>query len=99
MDLARGHLAALNYLNNHMGLTTINLGTGKGYSVLEMIKAFKLASGQSIPYKFQGRRLGDIASCYAKVDKAFKDLQWQAERDLASMCQSAWAWQTYFDSL
>jgi UDP-glucose 4-epimerase len=99
MDLAQGHLAALNYLNKYMGLTTINLGTGKGYSVLEMIKAFELASGRSVPYIFQDRRLGDIASCYAKVDKAFKELQWQSERDLTSMCQSAWAWQTYCDNL
>jgi UDP-glucose 4-epimerase len=64
-----------------------------------MIKAFELASGRSVPYIFQDRRLGDIASCYAKVDKAFKELQWQSERDLTSMCQSAWAWQTYCDNL
>jgi UDP-glucose 4-epimerase len=99
MDLAEGHLAALNYLRSHTGLTTINLGTGTGYSVLQMIKAFEKASGHPIPYQVQGRRLGDIASCYAKADKAFTDLQWKAQRDLASMCQSAWAWQTYCASL
>lgn len=99
MDLAEGHLAALNYLGSHSGTTTINLGTGTGYSVLEMIKAFEKASGHPIPYQVQGRRPGDIASCYAKADKAFTDLQWHANRDLDSMCQSAWAWQTYCASL
>ena len=99
MDLAQGHLAALNYLDKHMGFIAINLGTGKGYSVYEMVKAFEAASGQSIPYQIQGRRPGDIASCYAKADKAFKDLQWKAERDLHSMCKSAWVWQTYCSSL
>ena len=99
MDLANGHLAALNYLNKHRGHITINLGTGKGYSVYEMVKAFEAATGKSIPYQIQSRRLGDIASCYAKTDKAFKDLQWKAERDLHSMCQSAWAWQTYCNSI
>ena len=99
MDLAEGHLAALNYLSAHEGLTTINLGTGTGYSVLEMIKAFELASGQPIPYHMQDRRLGDIASCYAKADMALLELQWKARRDLVSMCQSAWDWQTYCASL
>lgn len=95
MDLAEGHLAALNFIGSQSGINTINLGTGKGYSVMEMIKAFENASGRSIPYQIQGRRLGDIASCYAKADKAFVDLQWQSKRDLDSMCQSAWAWQKY----
>jgi UDP-glucose 4-epimerase len=99
MDLAEGHLAALNYLNSYSGLITVNLGTGTGYSVLEMIKAFELASGRPIPYKLQGRRLGDIASCYSKADKALQDFQWKAQRDLTSMCQSAWDWQTYCATL
>ena len=99
MDLAEGHLAALNYLNSHTGLTKINLGTGIGYSVLEMIKAFEKVSGRLIPHQVQGRRPGDIASCYASADKAFVELQWKAQRDLTSMCQSAWAWQTYFARL
>jgi UDP-glucose 4-epimerase len=99
MDLAQGHLAALNYLSLHTGLTTINLGTGTGYSVLEMVKAFEVVSGRSISYQIQSRRPGDIASCYAKADKALQDLQWKARRDLASMCQSAWAWQTYCATL
>lgn len=99
MDLAEGHLAALKYLHSHIGLTTINLGTGNGHSVMEMIEAFEKASGCSIPYKIQGRRPGDIATCYAKADKAFSDLQWKAQLDLDSMCQSTWSWQTYCASL
>ena len=99
MDLAEGHLAALHYLSSHTGLTTINLGTGNGYSVLEMIRAFEKASGHPIPYQIRGRRPGDIASCYAKADKALSDLQWKARRDLDSMCKSAWTWQTYCASL
>jgi UDP-glucose 4-epimerase len=99
MDLAEGHLAALNYLNSHSGLITVNLGTGKGYSVLEMIEAFKLASGKPIPYEVKGRRPGDIASCYAKADRALEDFQWKAQRNLISMCQSAWDWQTYCATL
>jgi len=99
MDLAEGHLAALNYLNSHSGLITVNLGTGTGYSVLEMIEAFKLASGRLIPYEVQSRRPGDIASCYAKADRALQDFHWKAQRNLTSMCQSAWDWQTYCATL
>lgn len=99
MDLAEGHLAALNYLGLHSGFTSFNLGTGAGYSVLDMIKAFEKASKLQIPYQVQNRRTGDIASCYAKVDKAFAELHWQAKRDLDAMCQSAWAWQTYCNKL
>jgi len=99
MDLAEGHLAALNYLSKNVGLTTINLGAGTGYSVLEMIKAFELASGRPIPYQVKERRPGDIGSCYARVEKAFIDLQWQAKHDVASMCHTAWAWETNSASL
>lgn len=94
MDLAEGHLAALDYLNSHSGLTVINLGTGIGYSVFEMIKAFEKASGRQIAYQIQGRRPGDIASCYAKAERALVELNWKAKRNLDDMCQSAWAWQT-----
>ena len=93
MDLAEGHLAALEYLQKHAGLSTVNLGTGTGYSVLEMVQAFELASGRPIPYQIAGRRPGDIASCYAKADKALIDFHWQTKRSLAQMCESAWAWQ------
>ena len=99
MDLAEGHLAALNYLHSHTGLITANLGTGTGYSVMEMIKAFELVSGRPIPYEVRGRRLGDIASCYANSDRALQDFQWKAHRDLTSMCQSAWDWHTYCAAL
>jgi UDP-glucose 4-epimerase len=75
------------------------LGTGNGYSVLEMIKALELASGQPIPYEIKGRRPGDIASCYAKADKALSLFGWQTQRDLQGMCESAWAWQRYCASL
>lgn len=99
MDLAEGHLAALNYLNFHVGHNVINLGTGSGHSVFEMINAYEKVCGHSIPYQVEGRRLGDIASCYAKADKAFADLKWKAKRDLDSMCLSAWVWQKYCDTL
>lgn len=93
MDLAEGHLAALHFLPQHAGFTIMNLGTGKGYSVLEMVKAFELASGQAIAYQVVNRRPGDIASCYAKSDKALAQLHWKTQRSLAQMCESAWAWQ------
>ncbi len=99
MDLAEGHLAALNYLHSHQGLITVNLGTGTGYSVLSMVNTFTEVSGQKIPYQIKGRRTGDTVSCYAKADKALQVLQWVVKRDLYTMCQSAWAWQVHCDSL
>ena len=99
MDLAQGHLAALDYLNEHYGFNTFNLGTGQGYSVLQMVHAFERASGNTIAYQMQGRRAGDIASCYAKADKALQELHWHTERNLEDMCASAWKWQTYCNSL
>jgi len=99
MDLAEGHLAALEYLQKQAGLITVNLGTGNGYSVLEMVKAFEQASSRPIPYKIQGRRPGDIASCYAKADKAWSEFGWKTQRNLRGMCESAWAWQSYCASL
>ena len=95
MDLAEGHLAALSHLEGLSGWTAINLGTGQGYSVLEMIKAFELASKMDIPFEFVPRRAGDIASCYASVDKAKVDLGWSAKRNLEEMCASSYKWQTY----
>ena len=95
MDLAEGHLAALKQLEALSDWTAINLGTGQGYSVLEMIQAFTLASGANIPFEFVPRRPGDIASCYAKVDKAKSDLGWAAKRNLQDMCTSAYQWQIY----
>lgn len=95
MDLAEGHLAALSHLSQQTGWQAFNLGTGQGYSVLDMVKAFERASGQSVPYQVVARRPGDVASCYAKVDKAHQTLHWQASRGLAQMCLDAWRWQTH----
>jgi len=93
VDLAQGHLAALQYLNEHNGVHTWNLGTGQGYSVLDIVKAFELSSGISIPYKIIDRRPGDIAECYANPDKALKDLGWKAKLGLDRMMTDAWRWQ------
>jgi len=93
MDLARGHLAALRHALNHRGAEAYNLGTGRGYSVLEVVKAFEQASGLSIPYEFAPRRPGDIAVCYADPGKAQNILGWKAELGIADMCADAWRWQ------
>jgi UDP-glucose 4-epimerase len=94
MDLAEGHLAAINYLaSDNLGWHAINLGTGQGRSVLEIINQFSLSSGVSIPYKIQARRDGDVSSCYASSTKALELLNWKAKRNLASICRSAWHWQ------
>jgi UDP-glucose 4-epimerase len=90
MDLAEGHLAALSFIKQQSGLNIFNLGTGKGSSVLEMAKAFEEVSGKSIPLKVTARRNGDVATCYAKVDKANADLSWKATRTLQEMCASTW---------
>jgi UDP-glucose 4-epimerase len=94
VDLAKGHLKALNKLAAGPGLVTYNLGTGQGVSVLEMIKAFEQACGHEIPYQFSVRRAGDIASCYADSSKANNELGWEAELNLADMAQSSWRWQS-----
>ncbi len=96
MDLANAHVKALEYLEKTKKLQEpliVNLGTGKGYSVLEMVKAFEQANGVTIPYKIVQRRAGDIAQIYAKVEKAKKLLNWEAKKNLQQMCQSAWNWQ------
>lgn len=90
MDLVEGHLAALNFLNKNEGLHTINLGSGRGVSVLEMIHAFEHTLGKKIPYQFDSRRLGDVASCYAKSSKALNFLNWKTVRTIDDMCCSAW---------
>jgi UDP-glucose 4-epimerase len=95
VDLALGHLKALNYLNTHAGLHAYNLGTGKGYSVLEIVQAFEQASGRKVPYEVTARRPGDIASCYADPEKASTELGWKAERGLDEMCADAWRWQCH----
>lgn len=93
VDLAEGHVAALNYLTNNMGLVTANLGTGRGYSVLEMVKAFERVSGHPIPYRIVGRRSGDVAKSYAATNKAEKLFAWKARFGLDDMCRDAWRWQ------
>ena len=94
VDLARGHLKALDYLKSDPGVVIHNLGTGQGYTVFEMIKAFEKASGVEIPYKVVGRRSGDIAESYADPSKANKELGWTAEKGLDEMCADAWRWQS-----
>ncbi len=94
VDLALGHLRALEVIENNPGLLCCNLGTGIGYSVLEVVNAFSRASGAEIPYTIVPRRTGDIATCYADPAFARKTLGWQAERDLLSMCADAWRWQS-----
>ena len=93
VDLAKGHVAALNRLFAHDGGFTVNLGTGQGYSVLETIKAFEQASGRPVPYQIVPRRPGDIASCYASPVKAKELLGWQAEKGMREMCEDHWRWQ------
>ncbi len=94
VDLAIGHLKALERLDDDPGVVTYNLGTGRGYSVLEMVKAFEKASGRKVPYRIAPRRAGDIAQCYADPALAAKELGWRAERGLAEMCEDTWRWQS-----
>lgn len=94
MDLAEGHLAALEHIDSY-GVEAINLGTGVGYSVLDMVKAFEKASGRPVPYKIAPRRPGDIASCYASPEKAANELNWRAKRNLEDMCRDLWNFQTH----
>lgn len=92
-DLAEGHIKALQKLSEHPGLVTYNLGTGVGYSVLEIIKSFEKACGKRIPYKIAPRRAGDIDMCYADPLKAKEELGWEAVRGIDKMCEDAWRWQ------
>ena len=92
-DLASGHLKALEFVECRTGLNTWNLGTGQGFSVLQMIRAFEKASGVRIPFDIVGRREGDVAECWSNPDKAFKELGWRAELGLPEMVADAWRWQ------
>jgi len=94
VDLALGHLKALKKLMNNPGLVTYNLGTGQGYSVLEMVKAFEKASGKSVAYKISSRRKGDIAQCYAATELAERELGWKAVRSISDMTADTWRWQS-----
>lgn len=93
-DLAVGHVKAIDYIFTGPGLDVINLGTGAGYSVLDMVKAFSRACGKEIPYEIRPRRAGDIDMCYADPSKALKVLGWKAERGLDEMCEDTWRWQS-----
>lgn len=90
VDLAHGHLKALDHVIKHSGVEAFNLGTGTGYSVLQVIEAFEKATGQQVPYKIVNRRPGDIGSCFAQVSKAEMILGWKANKDLITMCQDHW---------
>ena len=94
VDLAKGHVKAINYIFSNPGLDVINLGTGVGYSVLDMVKAFSKACGKEIPYEIKPRRAGDIAMCYADPAKAARVLGWKAEKGLDEMCADTWRWQS-----
>ncbi|WP_304635577.1 UDP-glucose 4-epimerase GalE [Pseudoalteromonas sp.] len=94
VDLALGHLKALNRIKNDTGAHLFNLGTGNGYSVLQMVTAFEKASGQAVPYQISPRRAGDIAACYAAPEKALNELGWRAERGIDEMMQDTWRWQS-----
>lgn len=93
VDLARAHVVALEYAFEHKGSEVFNIGTGMGYSVLEMVKAFERVNNLTIPYKIVNRRPGDVAVCYANSEKAEKILGWKAEKSLDDMCRDAWNWQ------
>lgn len=95
VDLAKGHVKALEYLHNHNGVSVHNLGTGKGTSVLELVKAFEQVNQIKVPYKIVERRAGDIAECYAAVEKAYHDFGWKAEKNIEDMCRDSWRWQKY----
>lgn len=94
-DLARGHVAALNKLAKGDGLYTYNLGTGRGYTVFEVLRAYEKACGKTLPYRIAARRAGDIAACYADPSKAKAELNWEAEYDLDRMCADSWRWQSH----
>ena len=94
VDLALGHLKAVEKIADEKGLFIYNLGTGKGCSVLDVVKAFEKASGVKIPYVIGPRRAGDIATCYSDPGKALNELDWKAERDIEEMCEDSWRWQS-----
>jgi UDP-glucose 4-epimerase len=93
VDLALGHLAALQWLAANRGVATVNLGTGRGYSVLDVVRAYEQASGRQIPFRVVARRPGDVAACWANPALAEKILGWRAQHDIESMCRDSWQWQ------
>lgn len=95
VDLAQGHVAAIDYAKKHKGTEVVNLGAGIGYSVLDIVQAFEQANHIKIPYEIKPRRSGDIAQCYANPKKALEKLNWQAKKSLQDMCKDAWNWQSH----
>lgn len=95
VDLAKGHVAALRYALGHTGAEAVNLGTGNGYSVLDIVHAFERVNGVKVPYIIAPRRDGDLATCYADTEKAERVLGWRAEKNLEDMCRDAWRWQRH----
>ena len=93
VDLALGHIKAVERVLKKTGVDIYNLGTGNGYSVLDVVETFKRVNGVDVPYKIAPRRPGDIATCYANADKAYRELGWKAERNLEDMCRDTWNWQ------
>ncbi len=94
VDLARGHVCAIEYMEKHKGESVFNLGTGMGYSVLDMVKAFERVTGVKIPYEIAPRRPGDLATVYSSPDKSAQLLGWKAQYNLDDMCRDTWAWQS-----
>ena len=94
VDLSKGHVAAVKYATANLGCEVFNLGTGTGYSVLDMVKAFEQANNLELPYKIVDRRPGDLATCYADPAKSAEKLQWKAEKNLVDMCRDSWRWQS-----
>ena len=94
VDLAKGHVAAVKYAVENLGCEVFNLGTGTGYSVLDMVKAFEEANGVKVPYQIVDRRPGDLATCYADPTKSLDKLGWKAEKTLVDMCRDSWNWQS-----
>ena len=99
VDLAKGHVAAIDYVNQHTGWEAINLGTGKGVSVLELVHAFESANGVPVPYRIAPRRSGDLPAYYANAEKAARLLNWRAEKTLEDICRDSWRWQKYAETL
>ncbi|MDD3060597.1 MAG: GDP-mannose 4,6-dehydratase, partial [Sulfurimonas sp.] len=94
VDLAMGHVKALEKISSIQEVLTVNLGTGKGYSVLEMVRAFEKASGKDVPYKIAPRRTGDVAKCFADPSYALETLGWSAQKGIQEMCEDSWRWQS-----
>jgi UDP-glucose 4-epimerase len=94
VDLATGHLKAVNKVMGMKGIEAYNLGTGTGYSVLDVVNNFEKATDVKVPYKIIERRPGDIGACYADASKALKELGWKAEKNLEDMCRDSWRWQS-----